>query len=227
MSETGWAAFVGELHEEETAVQRSARLAGLAAEREDREAARTEAERAAAIEGEREARLIRYAQLGLGGRSLGEVFAAAGRDLDEDAEYEAARAVMAKIERRRESRARAQRFQAEQVTAVSRAQVPADPLEAAQRRAHEAFAAATRHQLAEAATGTPQRERRPFAGGVAVRSEVTCQHCYEVGATAEESFLLHQDPSPPPVPAGVAPSSAPPRPSRRLATHRSCSWPMS
>lgn len=40
--------------------------------------------------------------------------------------------------------------------------------------------------------------RRPKGhGGLAVRSEVTCADCIKVGATPEQSFLIHQDPDAP------------------------------
>ena len=77
-----------------------------------------------------------------------------------------------------------------------------DPVEAASRRAHETFRQVTRQRMAEAEAGRPYRARRPFGGrGLAVRSEVTCAECIQAGATDEESFLIHSDPSPPPVPA--------------------------
>jgi hypothetical protein len=71
-----------------------------------------------------------------------------------------------------------------------------DPLESASRRAHEAFRAATLAAIEAAEEGRPvRRERRPFGspGGYAVRAdgEVTCDACLAVGATPEESFLIH------------------------------------
>jgi len=68
----------------------------------------------------------------------------------------------------------------------------ADPVEAASRHAHQVFVEATRAMMAEAQAGTPGP--RPFAGrgGVAVRNEdVTCEACIAVGASPEESFLIH------------------------------------
>lgn len=50
----------------------------------------------------------------------------------------------------------------------------------------------------------PQQARRPKdRGGVAVRSDqpVTCKDCLKYGATPEQSFLIHSDPAPEPVPA--------------------------
>ena len=74
-----------------------------------------------------------------------------------------------------------------------------DPLEAASRRAHEVFREVTRARWAEAQGARPPSERRPFggAGGLAVRSEpVTCPDCIAVGATPEQSALIHLDPTP-------------------------------
>ncbi len=82
-----------------------------------------------------------------------------------------------------------------------------DPLEAATRRAHQAFVEVTRAKWADARQGgtAPRRERRrgPFASrGDAVRSEeVTCPECIAFGITPEQSYLIHADPDAPP---GVA-----------------------
>ena len=68
----------------------------------------------------------------------------------------------------------------------------ADPVEAASRHAHQIFAEITRQRFAEAQAGT--RRARPFAGrgGAAVRNEpVECEACIAVGASPEESFLIH------------------------------------
>jgi hypothetical protein len=96
---------------------------------------------------------------------------------------------------------------------VSRSAVPANPLEAAVRSAHAEFVRETRQAVSAAAGGRPRpRGSRPFGGrGVAVRSEpVSCQACAAVGASPEESFLIHHsdadgqpvasDPQPVPVP---------------------------
>ena len=63
-------------------------------------------------------------------------------------------------------------------------QAPADPLEAASRRAHDAFVEATRAALA--APPQPRREppfAPPAAGG--------CAECEAAGATERESAILH------------------------------------
>jgi hypothetical protein len=65
-----------------------------------------------------------------------------------------------------------------------------DPVSATLRRAreiHAEFARNTRAALSGAVTG-----RRPKGGGDAVRGEpLDCEACIAVGATAEESFLIH------------------------------------
>ncbi len=68
-----------------------------------------------------------------------------------------------------------------------------DGVEAASRHAHQVFAEVTRARMAEAQAGRPGP--RPFAGrgGLAVRTEVRCPDCLAVGATPDESFLLHSD----------------------------------
>jgi hypothetical protein len=78
-----------------------------------------------------------------------------------------------------------------------------DPMEQARRRAHQAFAEITRAKVAVRVAGVPQQAPRPFAGrGSVTRSEpVTCKLCIKYGATPEQSFLIHADPSPEPVPA--------------------------
>jgi hypothetical protein len=81
---------------------------------------------------------------------------------------------------------------------VSRS-APADPVTATVQRAREAhreFGRTTRAALSDAALG-----RRPKGGGYAVRSEpVTCPECIAAGADSTESFLIHHDPDPVPVP---------------------------
>jgi hypothetical protein len=68
-----------------------------------------------------------------------------------------------------------------------------DPLEQAQRRAHQAFAEHTRALVASRAAGAPrERSRRPFVAAVS-RSE-HCIHCINQGVSDEDSYLLHSDP---------------------------------
>lgn len=77
-----------------------------------------------------------------------------------------------------------------------------DPFEQATQRAHQAFAEATRARMAEAAARAP----RPFGSGFAARSEpVTCPECIACDATPEESWLIHNDPQPMPLPDDWAP----------------------
>jgi hypothetical protein len=74
----------------------------------------------------------------------------------------------------------------------------ADPVEQASRHAHQVFVETTRQRMADAAAGRAPRARRPFASisrGAAGGDEVPeCEHCAGMGATAEESFLMHSDP---------------------------------
>jgi hypothetical protein len=100
-----------------------------------------------------------------------------------------------------------------------------DDLLAPARRAHREFVEATRAQMSEAAAG---RARPPFArgGGVAVRSEeVTCKECIAVGASPEQSYLIHADPDAPasvrlPLTEDAQPVSVPPDDSERSAGRR-------
>jgi hypothetical protein len=113
-----------------------------------------------------------------------------------DDEYRDAEAVFRKAEAKR---ARAQenveffaRRAAQVQEAVSRSAPAGDPLDQAQRAAHRAFVDATRSQMRDAALGRAPKARRPFASGLAVRSEpVTCPQCAELGATPEQSFMIH------------------------------------
>jgi hypothetical protein len=198
MSETGWSAWIGERTGQETSAQRLHRQAWQAAERQEHAETIADAEQAAEAEDKRDQRLMRFHQAGITARTPGEVFDAGSRDLDEAAEYEDCAARMAVIDRRRARRAA---LAADQLAAMQRPDAPADPLEQASRRAHETFRAITRQQMAEAVTGAPRRQRRPFASrsrgaGQAVRSE-HCYWCTVQGATDEEAFLIHNDPGHP------------------------------
>jgi hypothetical protein len=96
----------------------------------------------------------------------------------------------ARLERRAESLRR----QLEDASAVisQQRQPLADPLEAASRRAHEAYVQATRQQLAGAQAPGPRPFGSDSRGGAAVRSDpVACEACAAVGASPEESFLIH------------------------------------
>jgi len=106
---------------------------------------------------------------------------------------------VAQLERRAAS-LRGQLADAAAVIAPSREQLPADPLEAASRTAHDVFVQVTRQRMAAAAAGRAPRARRPFGsisrGAEAVRSE-HCVHCTEAGVDDETAFLLHSDPEHP------------------------------
>lgn len=204
---TGWAEaaeLTGAVRAELSPRERAQR----AEQQQDRADAAAEAERLAQLEEARDQRLFRMAQLGLGSR---DVLADAMAMSDEDGEYEAARSVMERIERRRAARAKAIRFEAEQLSAVSRAAEPAG------------IAAANALAARLAGPGRPA-ERRPFAArrGVAVRGntpQVMCVECAKVGASPEESFLIHADPAP--VPASFPAADAyRPAGSRETGRHR-------
>lgn len=79
-----------------------------------------------------------------------------------------------------------------------------DGVAEAGRHAHATFVEVTRQRFADAQAGRPA-SRRPF-GSIsrgAVPGEVTCGECLALGATPEESFLIHNDPDPVPVPDGM------------------------
>jgi hypothetical protein len=107
------------------------------------------------------------------------------QDFDEG---DAARAAM--LERRCD-RLRQQIGQASELIAGPQRDVPADPVAAAQRRAHEAYLDAARAAIEAARAGQPVlRERPPFAshgGGDAP----DCPGCAAMGATRSESAQIH------------------------------------
>jgi hypothetical protein len=75
-----------------------------------------------------------------------------------------------------------------------------DPVAQAGRHAHQLFVEATRAKMAAARDGGPVV--RPFGSAsraaAAVRAEtVTCHDCIDVGATPEQSYLIHVDPDAP------------------------------
>jgi hypothetical protein len=82
----------------------------------------------------------------------------------------------------------------EVVATARRSAVTDDPMEQAQRRAHQAFTEHTRELVASRAAGAPRqvRSRRPFVGEVS-RSE-SCQWCIDQNVSDEDSYLLHSDP---------------------------------
>ncbi len=201
MSEQGWAGFLAEHHEQETASERAVRLARQAERRDDQAAELNEAERAAALAERHELLQVAALQAGVAGRSAAEIFADAGRIGDEDAQYEAARAIIERIERRRAARQRDAVEQAQrmaEVTGLASRSAPTvtggPDLLAGAKQAHREFVQATRAAQA-AAAGTPRRER-PFAAsrGSVARSELECWHCVNDNVSHEDSVLLHSDP---------------------------------
>jgi hypothetical protein len=104
-----------------------------------------------------------------------------------------------KVERleRRAASLRLQLADAQAAIALRQRQEPADPLEAATRRAHETFRQLTRSKMAAAQAGRPapraSRPKEGSRGAAAVRSE-HCAFCSEDGVDDETSYLLHSDP---------------------------------
>jgi hypothetical protein len=197
----GWAGWLSDHRVEESPAERSVRLARLADERDDREAERTEAERTAALAERHEVMQLAAMQAGMAARSTNDIFTDAMRQGDEDTEYAEAQRTIARIDKRRETRQRNAVEQAQRMTEItglaSRSVTVTggeDLLAGAKRvlQGHREYISATRAKMAEAAAGTP-RQRRPFAGGDAIRSE-HCIHCIDNNVTDEESYLLHSDP---------------------------------
>jgi hypothetical protein len=159
--------------------------------REQREAERAEAERQAAAEQRLMSTGLAEKQLGHPLAELSRAQMAVGPLADRVAEL---RHELGRAERRLERAEGSVKFwatragdvhEAVQRSAPGLAELPAS-------RAHREFVNETRRMLAESRAARP--ERRPFArpGGVAVRSEqVTCEACAAVGASPEESFLIH------------------------------------
>jgi hypothetical protein len=193
MTETGWAGWLAERHVQERPVERLYRQAMQGAERQERAEAAAEAERAVEVEEERDRRLLAFQLAGVQGRTLGDVAEEASRAASEDDQYQEALKTIERIDKRRERRAEAMRYQSEQLAAVAeRSARDLDPMEAATRRAHQAFREATRAALSDAAMSRAPRAPRPKGYGAAVRSEpVTCQDCLNMGATPEEAFAIH------------------------------------
>ena len=140
MTRTGWLDFLQAAPREAIS---PVELARREAEQADRRAAADEAEEAARAEDEAEARHFRYRTVGI---ELGQVLAVALRGVAEDEEYEAARAVMQRIERRRESRRRVAEYQGAQLAAATASRASREPegIEAANQLAARLAAPAAR-----------------------------------------------------------------------------------
>ena len=161
MTTTGWLDFLEAAPREAISPVEVARWQ---AEQADRRAAADEAEEAARAEDEAEARRFRYRTVGI---EPGQVLAVVLRGVAEDEEYEAARAVMQRIERRRESRRRVAEYQGAQLAAASRASREPEGIEAANR-----LAARWRHRPREGAAALS-----PYAG------RLTISACTATGKT--------------------------------------------
>jgi len=196
MAEVGWTAaeYLAAHHYDETPLEQSARLARQAEDRQAKADARAAVERAARMDDEREARLFRYSQLGIGGRSMADMAEQAARAADEDDRYQEALKTIQRVERRRARDAEVMRSQGEQLAAIARSQTPSDPLEAASARARRALESVVRGDDVLRRARAAQASRPFGGGGSVVRSDVTtCKDCIAVGATAEQSFLIHSD----------------------------------
>jgi hypothetical protein len=171
--------------------------AQIASARQDaaevRQEAQAQAERAAQAQDRADA--LQFAERAHG-HPLAELSRARNVLLAADDEYRDAAAAFRKAEVKRARAASnveffAQRAAQVQEVAQRSAGPSGDPLEQAQRAAHRAYISATRARMSDAALGRAPKGRRPFAG-VAVRAEgVVCEHCVTMGATPEESFLIH------------------------------------
>jgi hypothetical protein len=79
--------FLAGQRQEESPAAAMARQARQAAERQDHDDAKADAERQAAIDEAAEARALGMMQAGLAVRSMGDIITDASRESDEDAEY--------------------------------------------------------------------------------------------------------------------------------------------
>jgi hypothetical protein len=171
---------------------------------------RAEEERAAAAETHAESLAFGNRQAGnpYGNLSLARNRLAAADDETRDLE-----AQLAKVRQRRDRAQAAVEYWAQRAAqlhqAVSRSAVPSDPVERAARHAHDVFRELTRQKFADATAGRPSGARRPFASrGGATGPEPACAECRAAGATVDESFLIHNDPHPEPVPDDWEPAQA-------------------
>jgi hypothetical protein len=162
---------------------------------------REEAEREAARQDRHEGLLLADRQAG---GAMAELSRARAVHTTADDKCRDLEAELAKWQRKRDNASSNIEFWAArmaQVTEQVQRSADVDPAAAAVQRArevHREFARNTRQALSGVATG-----RRPKGRGSAVvRSDqpVSCQDCIDVGATPEESFLLHSDPQPVRVP---------------------------
>jgi hypothetical protein len=181
-------------------LDRAGALAGMRDAKDELDTERDQAGRDAAAAERREALEFANHQAGdpLGQMSLARSRFAEYDDLCRDLADQLRRAE-AKRDRARDNLEFFAARAAETRELVSRS-APMDPVTATVARAreiHREFARNTRTALSDAALG-----RRPKGRGYAARSDqpVSCPDCITAGATAEESFLLHNDPSPVPVP---------------------------
>jgi hypothetical protein len=192
MSETaGW---LDQFHETTSPLETALAASAQEDVRERLQAEREQAEREAAREQRLEA--MTFAERQLGGplaemSRAQQAMTAAGEEVA-DLQAQLAKAE-AKLARARSNLEFFASRSAQAANLASRSWTPSgDPLERASHEAHRMFREATRAMWADATAGRPTRAPRPFVSGTAVRSEpVTCEACKAIGATADESFLIH------------------------------------
>jgi hypothetical protein len=189
--ETGW---IGQFVDDDlTPLQRSMALAGMREAKDDADARREQAEKTAALQNRREA--LEFANY-QAGDPLGQLSLARSRFSEYDDRCRDLADQLRRAETKRDNAQRNMAFWAnrlEPVTQAAQRTDVRDPVELATRRAHEEFNRVTRARRTEAVVS--RSASLPKDGGGVVRSEpVSCPHCDAIGASAEESFLLHNDP---------------------------------
>ena len=193
-------------------------LARRKAEQAEREAERAEARRQAQLE---EARDQRATAQYLAGVQPGAAIARALAIQDVETEIATRQAEIDKLARRRDRLVQEGRDQDEAVSrSYTMVQGPGlasrDGVEGAVQRAQ---AVARELQTEARIEARVARRGRPFGRGAAVRSDggdVPCADCLAMGATPEESFLIHSDPQPVPVPDDGERSARPGREITRI-----------
>jgi hypothetical protein len=163
-------------------------LTAMRDRKDEADAEREQAEKDAAAAGRREALEFANHQAG---DPIGQMSLARARYTEYD---DRCRDLADQLRRAEAKRARAQddiRFWGERLEPVTqaaqRARIPDDPAAAAVYFAHKRFVEATQAMRAEA------RAARPKGRGFAARNEsvITCPACLKLGASPEESFLIH------------------------------------
>jgi hypothetical protein len=191
MSDTGWAGFLAEqgIGGPTDYYAHGALLAQRKAVADDRAAEREELRRQAQLEEARDQRMVSYH---LAGVQPGAKIQRALALQDTEAEIAAHQAEIDKLTRRRTrmlAEARQQDEAMSRSAAIANGPAPRDGIEGAVQRARSAA-----------------RELQAEARIEAVRAEGQfCPDCAAAGASEEESWMIHHDPLPLPVPSGPLP----------------------